>query len=218
MVSNDVEHGYWNFRGFAGFTRLTLAAAGAEYTEKAYDFANKESWAEDAKPKLDTHLPNLPYLKVDGVVVSEHDAVMRVAANKWKPALLGATDAEKHLVETYWAALIKTNMAVRSTHWKDSTEEEHQKSVEAHDKLLSAIDKRLGEGKWIASADVSIVDIYFHEILLALKLTHKDSLAKYTNFQRWEDDFHAQEWYKNFTATDKWFERPLYPPHAKINT
>ena len=213
MVDTKAEHGYWGIRGLGAMSRLTAAAAGADIND--VKLTDQQKWKEEQKKELDTHLPNLPYLKVDGVVITEHDAIVRYIATKWKPELLGATPAEKALVEQYFTALVKCNGKFRSLHFKKdpvATEEELEKSVEEHATLLDAINKRLADHKWIVSENVSIVDIYFHEVHLGLTVSSKAAVEKREHFKRWLADFEKEQWYVDYVASGNWIEKPLYPP------
>lgn len=46
-------------------------------------------------------LPNLPYLEDGDIRISEHDAILRYIARKYKPELLGKTLEDYALVENF---------------------------------------------------------------------------------------------------------------------
>ena len=71
--------------------RTMMEYAGVRYEDKRY--LSPEQWVEE-KSELGLDFPNLPYL-IDGQVkISESMAVLRYAAEKWRPDLLGATPAD----------------------------------------------------------------------------------------------------------------------------
>src|SRR4051794_38542016 len=94
---------YWPGRGLGSFIRYTLEAAGVPYEETRY--SNHEDWFIRDKPSLTMVLPNLANLKDGAVHISEHDAIIRYIAKKYKPELLGIDDQEYAFVENFFSCL-----------------------------------------------------------------------------------------------------------------
>ena len=105
MVDTKVKLAYWGVRGLGQLPRYTLEAAGVSYEETKYtDFA---LWFQTDKPKVKNPLANLPILTDGDVEITEHDAIVRYVARKFRPDLLGNTDAEYGLVENLFTYFTK---------------------------------------------------------------------------------------------------------------
>ena len=212
MVDQKPLFGYWAARGLGNSQRLILAATGQEFEEKRY--TDGAEWSEKDKPALESDLANLPYLTFDGITVTEHDSICRVAAFRYKKSLLGKNAKEMALVENYFTALTKVNPKFRGAAFKRpaATDDERKEGVEVVRSIVTVVNKRLGEGKWIASEDISIADIYFWEMVEALKVHWAPFLEEFANLARFQEDFDKEEWFVNFKASGNFLEKPMYPP------
>merc|ERR1712076_243786 len=86
FVKIMLEFTYWEVHGLAQPIRYMLAAAKHEYKETTLPiedainfFGGKESdWGTNGKPALaeETPLPNLPFIKDDGLVITQSSAIM----------------------------------------------------------------------------------------------------------------------------------------------
>lgn len=218
MVEDKPTLAYWAFRGIGNSCRLALAATGVEVDEKRYE--SEDLWRNTDKPALDTLLPNLPYLKIGGVVITEHDSIIRIAAYKYKKELLGKNIQENALVEQYFNTLVKLNLPFRVLPFRQPppTEDELKASVEKFRTAFTACNKRLATNKWIASEDISIADIYLWELVQAVKVHYAPFLDEFDNIKRMEGDFVQQQWYINGVANGRFVEKPMYPPgKASVN-
>mgnify|MGYP000243350717 CR=1 FL=1 len=218
MVDAKPHLGYWGVRGLGNAPRLVLTATGVDFEDTRY--ASREAWFDGDKKTLDHEAPNLPYLTFDGVTVVEHDSICRIAAFRYKKDLLGSGAKEMALVENYFTMLTKANPKFRGTAFKQpaATADEHKEALETIKATVAAIDRRLGKGKWIASENVSIADIYFWEMLKAMELHHAEWTSQFENFARFSADFEAQDWFVAGKEAGKFIIVPFYPPGvATIN-
>jgi glutathione S-transferase len=95
-----IKVAYWSIRGLGAPLRMMCEHAGVEYDAVLYDCQAKDgafdtsSWFT-VKPGVQAQNPlaNLPYVEVDGVVVTQSSACMTFLGAKL--GLLGANDAEK---------------------------------------------------------------------------------------------------------------------------
>jgi glutathione S-transferase len=87
-----VTLGYWGIKGLAEYSRLTLLLAGVEFNE--YNPESPQAWGEK-KATLASSFPNLPYIDVDGHVLTESGAIPWFVAKKFKPCLAGSTPEEE---------------------------------------------------------------------------------------------------------------------------
>ena len=102
MVDNKILLSYWGgIRGSAQPARYVLEYAQIPYEQTLY--TNDDDWFVRDKSSLSTLLPNLPYIKDGDLILTEHDAIVRYLARKFKPELLGSNDAEFGLAENILA-------------------------------------------------------------------------------------------------------------------
>lgn len=100
---------YFNGRGMAETSRLILAAAGAEYEDfrypleiidwSTYNFVRKEFDEDKASGKLWRSMGKVPFLEVDGKVISQSKAIERYLAGRF--GLMGANGDQAGLVDSY---------------------------------------------------------------------------------------------------------------------
>ena len=124
MVDSKIQLFYWGgIRGAAQPARYVLEYAQIPYEQTLY--TNDEDWFVRDKPTVKALLPNLPYIKDGDLLLSEHDALVRYLARKFKPELLGSTDAEFALAENilaFWTKVYGTTVTLSYT--PDVTEEQ----------------------------------------------------------------------------------------------
>ena len=105
--STPLKLAYWNVRGRTQHVRYVLEAIGIPYDETRYQLENYKEWFERDKQKMEEDaslvLPNLPYLidEEAGVTFTEHDAIMRYLARRYKPEMQGKTLADQAEVEQF---------------------------------------------------------------------------------------------------------------------
>ena len=92
--------GYWKIRGLASNIRFQLAHSGVtDYEMVEYEQGDGPDFSRDCwlnvKPTLGFDFPNLPYLKDDGLMLTETHAIHVYLADKYKPELLGTSSAQR---------------------------------------------------------------------------------------------------------------------------
>ena len=220
MAEERPRHGYWKIRGYGHFSRATFFAAGhTDFEETQYTDETEGDWFGNVKPSLKHPLANLPFVVIDGTMVSEHDACMRAIAMRYKPELLGANLADRLNVETWFCALVKTTPGLRGLCYsKDPTAEGRTAAVQKDKILWAAANNRLAEHNFIATDYCTIADIYMAESIEVLRAIDETEAAQYANFQKYLDHFYAQEWFQTFKNSEKYVNGPLnYAPMASIN-
>ena len=91
-------YGYWNIRAIdrGNVNRYILAYAQVDYEDKRYDFFNnKAEWSDQDKANLGIDFPNLPYIIDGDFKLTESAAVTQYICDRWAPALIGSTPAER---------------------------------------------------------------------------------------------------------------------------
>ena len=95
--------GYWAIRGLGRHCVLVAEYVGANYELKNYtqgpgpEFSREEWLSEKFTHGLD--FPNLPYLKVGDLKITETLAIVRYIAAKHQPELLGKTIEDQAKVD-----------------------------------------------------------------------------------------------------------------------
>jgi glutathione S-transferase len=207
---------YWAIRGLGAYVRYTFEAAGAPYTETRY--TEPTAWFQDTKPHLPLLLPNLPCLVFKDSGVSETDSIVRLVARKHKPELLGKNEMDYALTENIFSFLVKWNAELRTNCYKDDiTDEQRKKLITDKTAQLTALNKHLNGKKFFMGDYETIADIWFYETWIVAKLIHEDSCKDFTEFENHAKHFEELEWFKNYKNSDKWIEKPINGPQAKIN-
>eukprot|EP00347_Sterkiella_histriomuscorum_P021863 403332504 len=135
---------YWNCRGRTQHVRYVLEAIEVPYEETRYEISQYQDWIDKDKPELEgtLALPNLPHLKDGDVHITEHDAIMRYLARKYKPEMLGRNDKEYALMENYLCYITKFYMKLGEfCYYTDPTEENRLKHIESLHSEMSKFDK-----------------------------------------------------------------------------
>ena len=90
-----VTLGYWNLRGACrgNPAKYLLNYAKVQYDDKTY-IIGEDEW-KNTKGSLGMDFPNLPYIDCNGFKVTETLAVHQYIAEKFCPAVLGTTPAER---------------------------------------------------------------------------------------------------------------------------
>ena len=106
MVDSVIHLYYWGgIRALAQPARYVLEYAKIPYEQHLY--YNDDDWFVRDKPNLKMVLPNIPYIQDGDLRVSEHDAIVRYLAHKFKPELLGTTHEEYATSENVLTFLTK---------------------------------------------------------------------------------------------------------------
>ena len=216
MVENKIHLFYWaGIRGAAQPLRYALEFASIAYEQTLY--SNDEDWFKRDKPTLPMLLPNLPYIKDGDVLMSEHDALVRYVARKFKPELLGANDADNALVENIFGFWTKTyGQIVTLSYTPDVSEEQREAFLKKFENQLNKLDTHLSTNKFYAGDSVTIADLYGLHAYGALTLIHPATTDELVNLNRHRQELESQEWYVNFKNSDR-FSDQFNGDEASIN-
>lgn len=146
--SNLPTLNYWaGIRGYGAYVVQTFEAAGQQYNYNKY--TDYGVWMSD-KASSQIILPNLPNIVDGDVQVAEHDACVRYVARKYKPELLGTTQAEQANVDMVHAFWIKLNLKARNICYnKDVTTEERIKVIADQDASLQRLNDHYNGKKFL---------------------------------------------------------------------
>lgn len=166
---------YFNVRGLAETSRLLLAIGGEDYTDFRYpldvvdisvfNFKKDEFDADKAAGKLTKSLDKVPFLEVDGVVVSQSKAIERFLANRF--GLFGSTAVEAAQIDAiceYVTDFKKEYQKVRALEG-DAREEGMTKWFgETLGERLQALDVIVGD-TYSVGGKVSLADVVLYNFL-----------------------------------------------------
>ena len=125
-------------------------------------------------------LPNLPNVRDANIQISEHDAIMRYLAKKYKPEMLGKNDSDYALEENLFSFFVKQRIKMITFCYEpDPTIEKKKKFIESMNFELSRLDQQLQGKKFFLGDYLTIADIYFYENLLVLKFLHEETMKKF---------------------------------------
>lgn len=211
--------GYWDIRGLAAQIRYMFYYCGIDFEDKLYscgdapDF-DRSCWL-DEKFNLGMEYPNLPYL-IDGEAkVTETVAIMQYIAKKYRPALLGNSAAEigriSMLLDKVHTLKMKSTGACYMAGDSEAIIEECRP-------LLAAIVQAIGDGDWIAGANLTWLDFYFAELLDLLdKVSDGLFYAEFPTMQAYWDRFVVLPGFAEAWADDsKTMKAPFNNKMAKL--
>lgn len=145
---------YFNGRGLAETSRLILAVVDKKYEDfryplevidwKTYNMVRKEFDEDKASGKLWKSMGKLPFLEVDGQVISQSKSIERYLARRFK--LMGDTNEEGALIDSYCEYIRDFKTAYQTVRKAENKEEAMEKWFgETLPEKLSSFEKILYE-------------------------------------------------------------------------
>jgi prostaglandin-H2 D-isomerase / glutathione transferase len=145
---------YFNGRGLAETSRLIFAVSGKKYEDfrypleiidwKTYNMVRKEFDEDKASGKLWRSMGKLPFLEVDGQVISQSKSIERYLARRFK--LMGDTNEESALIDSYCEYIRDFKTAYQTVRKAENKEEAMEKWFgETLPEKLSSFEKILYE-------------------------------------------------------------------------
>lgn len=209
---------YWDIRGLAQPIRLLLAYTGTEYEDKYYVCGpaptfDKSCWF-DIKFSLGMDFPNLPYYFDGDVKLTQSNAIMRYIGRKHN--LLGATEKEAmrvDLMENQLGEFRDTWVSLCYNPDFDTLKENYLKNLPAQ---LGQFSQFLGDNKWLAGDNITIVDFIFYEMLDQHLLLVSDCLDSFPNLKSYHERFRSLEKIQSYMQSSKFLARPLNNKMAKF--
>jgi len=168
MAETSARYGYWCIRGLGQTPRYLMEYAGIQYDEKTYNFGDnfdtREDWLKE-KFTLDLHFPNLPYLIMGDVKLTQSNAILRFLAKKC--GLFPESDeaqwrvdmAEQQAYDLMW----KCVFLCYNKEYNDKLKEEYV--ADFMEKKCAELDKFLGDRKFFGGDQLTYVDFLAYEML-----------------------------------------------------
>lgn len=197
--------GYWNIRaGDRGnVNRYILAYAQVDYEDKRYDFLNNPAeWREQDKQGLGIDFPNLPYLIDGDFKLTESAAVTQYICDRWAPALLGSTPAERSRIIQLQCVLKDIFMSFLMIAFQvDDQPAVVAKALEGSARLADY----LGEKNFLTGDKVTMPDFILFEIIeTVLGLCHDKRLfTAHPNLEAFHGRMKALPNFSDYLASDK---------------
>ncbi|XP_018495947.1 glutathione S-transferase Mu 1 [Galendromus occidentalis] len=171
MASADdsvAQFGYWNIRGLGQSIRHVLNYCEVQYDERTYDFGEKndtrENWLKE-KFTLGLDFPNLPYLKMGEVKLTQSLAILRYLARRG--GLFPQTEEGQQRVDVIEQ---QTNDiiwdCVRLCYGESYSDKEKEEYMKQFQELrCEQLEKFLGDRNYIAGEQLTYVDFLLWETL-----------------------------------------------------
>tara|TARA_B110000037_G_C17089316_1_gene493333 strand:+ start:811 stop:1482 length:672 start_codon:yes stop_codon:yes gene_type:complete len=174
---------YFNGRGLAETSRLILAVVDKKYKDfryplevidwKTYNMVRKEFDEDKASGKLWKSMGKLPFLEVDGKVISQSKSIERYLAKKY--GLMGENDEQAALIDSYCEYIRDFKTAYQAVRKEENKEEAMDKWFgETLPEKLSSFEKILYENtdfqtsseRFSVGVKLSLVDIVIYSFLV----------------------------------------------------
>ena len=111
---------------------------------------------------------------------------------------------------SFW---VKTNLKIRPICFKkDVTMDERKAVIDGLKSNLERLNKHMETRKFFAGDYVTISDIHFFETWTVMVLIHEEACKEYPNLMKLYENVKGEEWYKTYTASDRYIEKPLMAP------
>lgn len=214
-MNKKIKLTYFNGKGMAETSRILLAAAKVDYEDfryplkindwKTYDFTRDEFDNDKANGKLWRSMGKVPFIEVDGIIISQSKAIERYLAHRY--GFMGENLLEAGLIDSYCEYLRDFKTAYHKEKKKENRKEAMDnwfnvllvKKLEDFDKILSDNGKnnsRFSLGNKLSLADISIYSFlveYFDDkegVLSAYKNCNKlksivKNVKENTNISHW---------------------------------
>lgn len=215
-----MQFGYWDIRGLAQPVRLLLEYTGEKYEDKQYECGpapdyDRSAWTDvKAAGTLKLDFPNLPYLIDGDVRITQSNAILRYIGRKHD--LLGKTETERVRVDMMEnQGMDFRNGLVRLCYNPDfdNLKDEYLKNVKEKFELFS---KFLGDHKWFAGEQLTVVDFVMYELLDQHRLLEASLLEPHGNLTKFLQRFEQLDAIKAYMASDRFMSRPLNNKSAKF--
>lgn len=163
----SAKFGYWCIRGLGQSIRYVLEYGGVEYDERTYTFGDKldtrEDWLKE-KFELDLDFPNLPYLKMGDVKLTQSLAILRFLARKTGlfPETGEAQERvdmiEQQVNDLMWSCIL----LCYNKEYDEKRKEDYV--TEFMNKKCAELEKFLGERTYMAGDQLTYVDFLAYEM------------------------------------------------------
>ncbi|XP_064153360.1 hematopoietic prostaglandin D synthase-like [Anguilla rostrata] len=163
---------YFNMRGRAELSRYILAYAEIPFQD------HRVEWTDWPSLKTSFPLEQLPVLEVDGVELNQSLAIARFLAKE--AGLTGTSRLEEAQADAMVESLNDFTLMIP---WREEDQElKKQKIDELFDcnapKLLSFLDKHLGDGDWLVGNAVTWADLYWHVCFTTFSVLRPDFASR----------------------------------------
>lgn len=201
----EVVVGYWGIRGLGAPLRMMAMYAGVPLRCENYDLQeSSEGWDAscwfEKKPQLKEHAPliNLPYVIVNGVIVSQSNACLMFLGRKL--GMMGKSDSEYVECEQLLCEIMDLRNTVTSFAYGKASQkpEDFLKSIQGKNTPLAKLEQWKSTkststaffiGESACAADFHIWEILDQINRCSLFFTQAELLAAYPSLQSFHDAF-----------------------------
>jgi len=216
---------YWNIRARVEPVHLMLEYLGLDYERKSYELPNlgltsqedylKLEWFQQ-KWNMGLDHPNLPYLIEGEVKISQTTAVLKYIARKGDRALTPKRDTEIINCEMAEGAVMDIWSKFYQMVYNPDFENLKKAYLEAEvlTQTFGALDKVLGNRKWLGGDFIKYIDFQLAEILDHIILMHGAIFDDFPNIKSYHENFFSQSKIKVYRESNRFKKWPLYAPAA----
>lgn len=213
-----MELAYWNIRGLAQPIRLLLEYTGEKYVDKKFECGpapdyDKSCWF-DIKEKLNLDFPNLPYLIDGDMRITQSNAILRYIARKHD--LLGKTEKERVRVDIMENQAMDFRNGLVQLCYNPKFEELKDGYLKKVKSTIERFSKFLGDNKWFAGENLTMVDFVMYELLDQHRLLDPTLLEPHDNLTKFLARFEQLEPIKKYMESDRFMKAPLNNKMAKF--
>jgi len=209
---------YWNARGRVEVLRLLLEYTGLAYTEKIYDFSERDNWFGTEKNQAGFAFPNLPYL-IDGEKkITETDAIMTYICQKGnRRDLLGKEDMDIVHIATLRGVLKDLFLDLGMTYYSPSFDKIKEENLKAkvHPRLEN-FSKFLGTKEYFVGS-ISVADFMFYHTAMLIPGLDKNIYDKYPNLKGLVERIEALPGIKAYQSSERNKPRSFFGPTCANN-
>jgi len=197
-----------------------MVYSGVDFNMKEYESGegpefSREEWLCE-KFKLGLAFPNIPYFVDGSFRMTETMPIHVYIADKWDPALLGATVEERAKVNMLSNILESLKWGVTMPCYDAG---DRGKAVEVLNKDLPGLIKFKGANRFLIGDKPTWVDFYFFELILQMHFLEPELFKLYPQLESYEKEVKNLPRLKSYledpSCLDK--HRPLYNKRAKLN-
>lgn len=216
-MTDNARYGYWCIRGLGQSIRYLLEYCDVQYDEKTYGFGekfdNREEWLKE-KFELDLAFPNLPYLIIGDVKVTQSCAILRLVARRG--GLFPETDeaqwrvdmSEQQINDIMWNCI----RVCYNKEYDDKMKEDYV-TKDFFEKRCPELDSFLGDREYFGGAQLTYVDFLAYEMFDQHRVLWPEYEKMYQKFSHIESFLKRMEElpkFKKFLDSDRCIKWPVW--------
>lgn len=174
---------------------------------------DKSSWF-NIKDQMKLDFPNLPYLMDGDVGVTQSNAIMRYVGRKHD--VLGKTEEERVRVDIMENQSMDFRNGWVRLCYNPNFDELKDGYVKTVKDVIAKFSKFLGDRKWFAGENLTVVDFVMYELLDQHRIFDASLVETHDNLTKFLKRFEELKPIKTYMASDRFMKAPLNNKMAKF--